>query len=102
MTTPSRTMTLTAELVALCHRAVEDAGPEPGLAYLDEADYAAMLDHAIATRPDGGPLWLFGYGSLIWKPEFPHEEERIALLHGWHRRFCIAMTRWRGTLERRG
>jgi cation transport protein ChaC len=102
VTTPSRTMTLTAELVALCHRTVEDTGPEPGLAYLDEADYAAMLDHAIATRPDNGPLWLFGYGSLIWKPEFAHDEERIAVLHGWHRRFCIAMTRWRGTLDRPG
>lgn len=95
-------MDLTAELVALCHRAVADGGPEPGLGYLDEADYEAMLDRAIATRPDAGPIWLFAYGSLIWKPEIEHEEERIAVLRGWHRRFCITMTRWRGTLEQPG
>ncbi|EHK56645.1 hypothetical protein MAXJ12_13831, partial [Mesorhizobium alhagi CCNWXJ12-2] len=43
-------MSLTPELVARCHRAVEDTGPEPGLAYLDDADYEAMLDTALLGR----------------------------------------------------
>ncbi|MCU0905830.1 MAG: gamma-glutamylcyclotransferase, partial [Tabrizicola sp.] len=31
------------------------------------------------------PLWVFGYGSLIWDPGFPVAERRIATLSGWHR-----------------
>jgi len=95
-------MKLTAELAARCFREVPDHGPEPGLAYLDDSDYEAMLDAALAGRDPAEPAWLFGYGSLIWKPEFAHVDERVALLRGWHRTFCIRMTRWRGTLERPG
>ncbi len=52
-----------------------------------------------AELPDSEPLWLFGYGSLIWKPEIDHVEERVALARGWHRSFCMKMTRWRGTKD---
>jgi glutathione-specific gamma-glutamylcyclotransferase len=97
-----RRMSLTPELVARCHRVVEDSGPEPGLAYLDDADYEAMLDATLAARPEGSPVWLFAYGSLIWRPEFEHVEERLALARGWHRAFCIRLTRWRGTLDSPG
>jgi cation transport protein ChaC len=45
------------------------------------------------------PLWLFAYGSLIWKPEADHLEAVPAIVHGWHRRFCMRLTRWRGTNE---
>ena len=99
---PPRRMSLTPELVARCHRTVEDSGPEPGLAYLDDEDYEEMLDATLAERPAGLPVWLFAYGSLIWRPEFEHVEERLALARGWHRAFCIKMTRWRGTLDRPG
>lgn len=98
----SRTMSLTRELVALCDRAVEDSGSEPGFAYLDEADYSALIDQTLAASPTEGPLWLFAYGSLIWKPEIEHVEERLATLRGFHRNFRIALTRWRGTLDRPG
>jgi cation transport protein ChaC len=95
-------MVLTEELVARCRRDVADAGPEPGLAYMDDADYEAMLDRTLASRPAGDHVWLFAYGSLIWKPEFDHAEERVAVAHGVHRAFCIRLTRWRGTLDRPG
>ncbi|MBZ9846579.1 gamma-glutamylcyclotransferase [Mesorhizobium sp. CA14] len=97
-----RTMSLTEELVARCFRAVEDAGPDPDAAHLDDTDYAAMLDAFEAVLPATEPLWLFGYGSLIWKPEIEHTEERVALARGWHRSFCMKMTRWRGTKEQPG
>ena len=84
-----RTMSLTPELVALCHRAMDDPGPNRRLAYLDDADYAAMVDTMLAGRPTGEPLWLFAYGSLIWKPEIEHDEELVAAAHGWHRSFCL-------------
>lgn len=44
-------------------------------------------------------IWVFGYGSLMWNPGFDHEEARPALLHGWHRAFCVYSHRYRGTPE---
>jgi len=35
----------------------------------------------------------------MWHPGFPHVETRIAILHGFHRRFCVHSTRYRGTRE---
>ncbi|RUS59827.1 gamma-glutamylcyclotransferase [Pseudorhodobacter sp. E13] len=43
------------------------------------------------------PLWVFGYGSLIWNPGFPVAEQRVACLHGWHRSFCMRSIHHRGT-----
>ncbi|RUW23736.1 gamma-glutamylcyclotransferase [Mesorhizobium sp. M4B.F.Ca.ET.215.01.1.1] len=99
---PPRTMSLTEELVARCFRVVEDSGPDPNAMHLDDADYEAMLDTLEAELPGSEPLWLFGYGSLIWKPEIDHVEERVAVARGWHRSFCMKMTRWRGTREQPG
>lgn len=98
----NRVMSLTPELVARCHRVVEDAGPSPNVSYLGDEDYAAMVETALTGHVDGSPLWLFAYGSLIWKPEIEHVEERVAMLHGWRRSFCMKMTRWRGTVEQPG
>ncbi|MGO4126954.1 gamma-glutamylcyclotransferase [Inquilinus sp. YAF38] len=50
----------------------------------------------------GEPLWVFGYGSLMWNPGFPHLERQPAVLHGYHRRFCVLSHRYRGTPERPG
>ncbi|KUM26268.1 cation transporter [Mesorhizobium loti] len=95
----ARMMSLTEELVARCYRVVDDSGPDPNAAHLDDADYEAMLNTLAAELPATEPLWLFGYGSLIWKPEIDHVEERVAVARGWHRSFCMNMTRWRGTKE---
>ncbi|MDX8478172.1 gamma-glutamylcyclotransferase [Mesorhizobium sp. VK24D] len=99
---PARTMSLTEELVARCFRAVEDPGPDPDAQHLRDSDYEEMLDAFEGELPAAEPLWLFGYGSLIWKPEIEHVEERVAVARGWHRSFCMKMTRWRGTKESPG
>ncbi|RWM29955.1 gamma-glutamylcyclotransferase [Mesorhizobium sp.] len=99
---PARTMSLTEELVARCYRAVEDAGPDPEAQHLSDDDYEAMLEAFEAELPATEPLWLFGYGSLIWKPEIEHVEEQVAVARGWHRSFCMKMTRWRGTKQSPG
>jgi len=52
--------------------------------------------------PSGSDLWVFGYGSLMWNPEFPYAERRQALLRGYHRRFCVYSHRYRGTPDRPG
>ena len=36
-------------------------------------------------RAQGGDLWVFGYASLIWRPDFEYVERRAARVHGWHR-----------------
>ena len=59
-------------------------------------------DRACPPPPDGGDLWIFAYGSLIWDPGFPFEEARPALLRGYHRAFCLYSMRYRGTPERPG
>lgn len=42
-------------------------------------------------------MWVFGYGSLIWNPEFPVAEAKVARVHGWHRSFCMRSIHHRGT-----
>lgn len=49
-----------------------------------------------------GDFWVFGYGSLIWRPGFAHVETRRAHLHGYRRSLCILSHVHRGTPERPG
>jgi cation transport protein ChaC len=49
-----------------------------------------------------GDLWVFGYGSLMWAPEFSYAERNTARVHGYHRALCILSSRWRGTPEKPG
>jgi cation transport protein ChaC len=48
------------------------------------------------------PLWVFGYGSLIWHPGFPVAEARVARLSGWHRSFCMRSIHHRGSVDAPG
>lgn len=46
--------------------------------------------------------WVFGYGSLMWRPDFPYAERADATLYGRRRAFCIYSVHHRGTYERPG
>ncbi len=41
------------------------------------------------TGLPAGELWVYGYGSLMWRPDFPFLEAASARLHGYHRRLCV-------------
>jgi cation transport protein ChaC len=48
------------------------------------------------------PLWVFGYGSLMWNPGFAYEERVIATLPGFARSFCMRSVHHRGRPEKPG
>jgi cation transport protein ChaC len=50
----------------------------------------------------GADLWVFGYASLVWRPEFEAAEERPARVHGYHRSLQMWSRVNRGTPERPG
>jgi glutathione-specific gamma-glutamylcyclotransferase len=47
-------------------------------------------------------LWVFGYGSLMWRPGFAFEDRGLALLKGAHRALCVYSVFHRGTAEQPG
>lgn len=47
-------------------------------------------------------LWVFGYGSLMWRPGFDYVEKAPALCVGYQRSFCIYSHIYRGTPEKAG
>ncbi len=74
----------------------------PSLRLLTEDERAESLRQTLAARPPGEPVWLFGYGSLIWNPSILFEERRSATVQGWHRAFCLSTTAGRGTADKPG
>ncbi|HVZ01743.1 MAG TPA: gamma-glutamylcyclotransferase [Dongiaceae bacterium] len=74
---------------------------------IDEQEYGLTIDRDLIesrrVRPvPGEELRVFGYGSLMWRPDFPYIDFVPASLHGYHRAFCIRSTHYRGTREKPG
>lgn len=53
----------------------------------------------MATRKD---IWVFAYGSLMWRPEFAYVDSQPALLRGYHRSLCLYSIHYRGMPKRPG
>ncbi|PZQ96749.1 MAG: gamma-glutamylcyclotransferase [Cereibacter sphaeroides] len=100
---PPLSLDLTEALVARVYRHVPDTGLPvyADMTPMTEADRIAMAKQLLAQN-DGRPFWIFGYGSLIWKPAFEYVETRRVMAHGWRRSFCIDLDSWRGTPEEPG
>jgi cation transport protein ChaC len=65
-------------------------------------DPQPLLERVIADWGGRDDLWLFGYGSLIWRQEFDAVEHRPALVHGWHRALKLWSRAHRGTAHNPG
>ena len=94
-------MDLTDELVTLSLRNEIDPGPDPLRIPITEAELEALAER-LHRESQGDALWIFAYGSLIWKPDFDAVEARVGAIKGWHRSFCLRMTRWRGSQTQPG
>jgi len=62
-------------------------------------DPQPMLAQALQDWGGEHDLWVFGYASLIWRPEFDADEQRAAVVHGWHRALEMRSRVNRGTPE---
>ena len=47
-------------------------------------------------------LWVFGYGSLMWNPDFPYTRRARGICNGVHRAFCVRSIHHRGTVQKPG
>jgi glutathione-specific gamma-glutamylcyclotransferase len=71
-------------------------------AHLMLRDPAAQLARLRSEWAAHSERWVFGYASLIWRPEFDAAEHRPARLHGWHRALRMRSRINRGTPEQPG
>ena len=75
--------------------------PEPivdrsqSMGELSDAEIDASLRETLAGRRNED-IWLFGYGSLMWKPDLVYADRKIARVQGYHRSFCLWQRRYRG------
>lgn len=79
--------------------------PRPATWVPAERDGARMMAETLAQWRSLGPrpdLWVFGYASLVWRPEFEAAEQRLARVHGHHRCLNMFSRVNRGTPERPG
>ena len=84
-------------LLSGSHLAALRARATPDFPVRSDEELDASLDGTLASHPPGSDVWVFGYGSLMWNPAIEFEERRQGTVRGWHRRFCLWLSRGRGS-----
>ena len=98
----SKPVRLTKDLVGRLPALVADPGPM-ARAEVPDSYYADTLRGVTDRLNAGQPLWVFAFGSILWKRRFEVAEERPAMVRGWHRKFCLGPdTRYRGNPQAPG
>jgi len=69
---------------------------------LDDGARAASLARTLAGWDGQRSIWVFGYGSLIWNPEFDYDRRERGLVYGFHRSLCLWSRVYRGTPDKPG
>ena len=60
------------------------------------------MEEVLGRRGDGEPIWIFGYGSLMWNPGLDYDVRRVTTIYGYHRSFCLWSRINRGTPDSPG
>jgi cation transport protein ChaC len=91
-----------AHLASIVAGDCEEA-PAPGSVESTDEDYRGYVEDLLAAESQPPEVWIFAYGSLIWKPACAFVEMRTGILRGWHRAFCLGWNhRNRGSVGRPG
>ena len=102
----SRQMRLTerhVEYLQPLDLAEEMPPPPEGYHAATPEDHQRTIAELFAREGDMGEVWIFAYGSLIWRPACDFVEMRTGLVRGWHRAFCLGWNnRFRGSDENPG
>ena len=69
----------------------------PGVSAAAPVDHGLIMPREPLRLREGDPLWVFGYGSIVWKVGFAYTERKICCARGWRRRFYQGSTDHRGT-----
>lgn len=78
------------------------APPPEAATPLTPDELLASLRAALAPWTPGTPFWIFGYGSLMWNPNFAFDARHVATVRGFHRSFRVWSRINRGTPENPG
>ena len=81
-------------------RAVEQSGHSSIM--ISEDELLESLNKTLLERPNNQPIWIFGYGSLIWNPMLEYVEKQPAMIYGYHRGFYCWSRINRGSPETPG
>ena len=74
----------------------------PGTKFMTDEERKRDIAGMLARSPKPERVWVFGFGSLIWNPAFHFVERRTALVHGFHRQFCLFAKAGRGSPQSPG
>ena len=81
-------------------RAVEQSGHSAIM--ISEDELLQSLNKTLQEQPKNQPIWVFGYGSLIWNPMLEYVDKQPALIRGYHRGFYCWSRINRGSPENPG